>query len=237
MMAEHNKYHQVPAMTSHESLRHSDREILAGSLAAPQHSGRQHSSHWSSIILASTLLLATIGGIFVGTCMAPSNGQSDLLGRHEPEIQNCGETPAQARAKGCKYEVMLQMWIPGACYDEEYSQAFLSKYHWTWYYDNKAEDEMSDEVMRLGEHEVAFMVDDYHRRHCAYSWEITARALRDQKPLLDELLSFKHVHHCNEYMLSPPWNSTKNPIAVETHSGYGRCAPYSTWLQGQNMPA
>ncbi|KDN63556.1 hypothetical protein CSUB01_09341 [Colletotrichum sublineola] len=187
------------------------------------------------MIAAVILVVATFFGFFVGstaTRMAMQGSESAM--DEIRQIEDCGETPAQARSNGCRYDIMVQQWVPAACYDEEHSEMYLSTYNWKWYYDIDAKHEMPDEVMRRGEHQVAFMVDDYHRRHCAYVWEVSARALQQQKPMLDEWLSYKHVHHCNRILLSPPWNSTKHPTAVETHSGYGRCAPYQLWAK--DMP-
>ncbi|KAF3811972.1 hypothetical protein GCG54_00002924 [Colletotrichum gloeosporioides] len=187
-------------------------------------------------VAAATLTIVALAGFVLGstaTRMAMPTAVStvDEIGG---QIDDCGETPAQARANGCRYDPMIQQWVPTACYDEEHSEMYLSTYKWKWYYDLDAKHEMPDEVMRRGEHNVAFMVDDYHRRHCAYVWEVSARALQQQKPMLDEWLSYKHVHHCNRLLLSPPWNSTKHPTAVETHSGFGRCAPYRLWAR--DMP-
>ncbi|KAH8655474.1 hypothetical protein BX600DRAFT_439993 [Xylariales sp. PMI_506] len=151
-------------------------------------------------------------------------------------IQECGETPAEAREIGCKFDPMLQQWIPVDCYDEEQSESFLRKGKWKWYYDVDRQLEMPDDVMRLGLHEVVFMNDDFHRRHCAYSWEIQTRAMQEQRPLLEELLSYKHVHHCNTLLLMPKPKSKNGsrPLGVETHAGYGRCALYKRWLH--DMP-
>lgn len=175
---------------------------------------------------AVVLVLIAAAGFVLGATMARMAHAS------EARIDDCGETPAEARAKGCRYDPMIQMWVPVACYDQEHSERYLSTYKWKWYYDLDAKHEMPDETMRLGEHQVAFMVDDYHRRHCAYVWEVSARALEQQRSLLDEWISSKHVHHCNGLLLSPPWNSTKHPLAVEARTRYGRCAPYHVWVDG-----
>lgn len=178
-------------------------------------------------IAAVVLVLIASAGFILGsiaTKMTLSRADSE---RH---IEHCGETPARARANGCRYDPMIQMWVPAACYDEEHSEMYLSTYKWKWYYDFDAQHEMPDEVIRRGEHKVAFMADDYHRRHCAYVWEVSARALQQQRPMVDEWLSYKHVRHCNGILLAPSWNSTKHPIAVEARTRYGRCAPYRVWV-------
>lgn len=181
-------------------------------------------------------LLALIGlaGFIVGSCVTSMQGIPALWPATVNQggtIEECGETPDEARISGCKFDPMMQVWLPASCYDEEHSEFYLSTYQWKWYYDNKMEKEMPDEVMRRGDHSVSFMTDDYHRRHCAYAWEVVTRALQAQRPIQDELLSYKHVHHCNMVLF---WNTSESARGVETHAGFGRCAPYHVWAK--DMP-
>lgn len=93
-------------------------------------------------------------------------------------------------------------------------------------------------AVRKGEHRATYTPSDYHKRHCSYTWELTSRALQEQRPLLDELISFEHTHHCNGILLGPEWNATEmddgRPKPTEVDPGYLRCAPYTIWLQ--DMP-
>lgn len=226
-------YNQVPSAASQESL------------PPNQYSASQYARSWGCIAVLA-VFVSGIAGFAAGICAANgpdlinsqvfqiSQSPVSIPPRDPVEVvQDCGDTPGEARRKGCKYDAMLQMWLPAPCFDEELSEAFLTKGKWKWFYDAKEQKELPDEVMRLGEHEVAFMTDDYHRRHCAYSWELQTRAMRERRPLLDELLSVKHAHHCNTFLLSSPQLRTNSsiPLGVEVHSGYGRCASYGKWLE------
>ncbi|KAK1570182.1 uncharacterized protein LY79DRAFT_570368 [Colletotrichum navitas] len=227
------KYNNVPGSEGAlqtECHATTDKKVRDQPTASRLHLRPHLSSCAIATIAAVILAVASLFGFFVGSTATRMAMKGAATAVSEVRlIDDCGESPAQARSNGCRYDTMIQQWVPAACYDEEHSEMYLSTYNWKWYYDIDAKYEMPDEVMRRGEHQVAFMVDDYHRRHCAYVWEVSARALQQQKPMLDEWLSYKHVHHCNRILLSPPWNSTKHPTAVETHSGYGRCAPYQLW--------
>lgn len=64
--------------------------------------------------------------------------------------------------------------------------------------------------------------------NCLYS----SCGLARQSFVLEELLSNRHVHHCGMILMMAPWNTSKSANAVETHSGYGKCAPYSVWSRG-----
>ncbi len=178
---------------------------------------------------------AVLAGFIFSACISVAaliKSTQDTLEPPQVLIQKCGETPAQARASSCVFDVMLQSWVPSDCYYEELSEKYLATYRWKWFYDKHAEKEMPDEVMRLGEHNSAFMVDNFHRRHCMYTWEITTLALKGKRPLLDAFLSPSHVGHCNKVLSAPAWewNETTRLLGVEAHRGFGECAPYSAWV-------
>ncbi|KAF2277338.1 uncharacterized protein EI97DRAFT_432215 [Westerdykella ornata] len=151
-----------------------------------------------------------------------------------PEILECGESAVEARVRGCLFDPMMQLWLPPACYNRENSEAYLYKNKWKWYADIQATIEIPDSVMRLGEQEVAFMDESYHRHHCIFTWENMVHALRNRLPMVEEMMSMEHVMHCHKVLLGPPWNTTKYPMATEAHSGFARCAPYEVWAN--NLP-
>lgn len=176
---------------------------------------------------AVVLLIIASAGFVLGSIIGTASGA---------QIDDCGETPAQARANGCRYDPMIQMWVPVACHDEEHSEMYLSTYKWKWYYDLDATHEISDEVMRLGEHQVAFMADDYHRRHCAYVWEVSARALQHQRPLTTGRLAFLQARSPLQRPLTLSileFNLQSTRLRSRRAQGkYGRCAPYFVWVDG-----
>merc|ERR1712098_299730 len=43
------------------------------------------------------------------------------------QIQHCGSNHTEAKALGCVYDVMMQLWMPAACYDEVLSERFLTR--------------------------------------------------------------------------------------------------------------
>ncbi|KAI1171159.1 hypothetical protein F4777DRAFT_594102 [Nemania sp. FL0916] len=204
-------------------------------------------------IIAGGFVITTIAGFYLGNYTAANSNWKESE-KSEPHSQmthpgvldemvritDCGASPAEAKALNCKFDVMLQRWIPEDCYDEAHSELFLAKYPRKWYYDMDLKHEMDDAtvMVRGGEHQMTFTPSDYHKRHCSYTWELTSRALQEQRPLLDELISFEHTHHCNGILLGPEWNETKfdgHSKPTEVDPGYLRCASYTVWLQ--DMPA
>ena len=112
----------------------------------------------------------------------------------EVPIQNCGVTPDEARANGCIFDVMMQLWTPAACFDEVLSNRFLEVGNWTWYADPSASHIYSLEEMRKGEHDAVYVAQDYHITHCIYAWEKLVRAMRNQEPLITELHIVRSCH-------------------------------------------
>ncbi|KAJ5971437.1 uncharacterized protein N7479_001355 [Penicillium vulpinum] len=147
-------------------------------------------------------------------------------------MNDCGDSPAKARAQGCAFDTIMQLWVPPACQDTHLTDRFVAEGNWTWYADQRAHNPIPYEVLEQGEHQVAFAADHYHRAHCFYTWEALVRALRNRSPIMEEMMSYDHVMHCKMMGLQPtPVNST---IGVEIHPGYTRCAPYETWIR--NLP-
>ena len=149
-------------------------------------------------------------------------------------IQNCGYTPDQARANGCIFDVMMQLWTPADCFDESLSERFLEVGNWTWYADPGAAHIFTLEEMRKGEHDAVYVAQDYHITHCIYAWERLVRAMRNQQPLITELISYDHVIHCRHKTLQrADGGSTIRGVRAPT--GYTECAKYDTWKY--NLPS
>lgn len=146
----------------------------------------------------------------------------------EAEIQNCGTTPDQARANGCIFDVMMQLWTPAACFDEVLSNRFLEVGNWTWYADPSASHIYTLEEMRKGEHDAVYVAQDYHVTHCIYAWEKLVRAMRNQDPLITELISYDHVIHCRHKTLQRQ-DGGSSIRGVRAPTGWTQCAPYDTW--------
>lgn len=148
----------------------------------------------------------------------------------EGQILECGWSFGEAREKGCVYDVMMQDWVPEPCYDPVLTEKYLAKGNYTWYSDSNGH-VMSDEEMRKGEHGAAWMSARYHQEHCIFSWEKLIRALRNNRPISQELLSYDHVLHCRHQTLGgdSPHKRDEGAISVKAPTNYAKCALYNTW--------
>ncbi|KPI37424.1 uncharacterized protein AB675_10359 [Cyphellophora attinorum] len=152
----------------------------------------------------------------------PETPTSDL-----DQIMHCGGNYTEARDLGCVYDVMMQLWMPKPCYDSVLSEKFLAKGNWTWWSDPENGVTMSDEQMRKGEHDVAFMLMDYHKMHCIFAMEKLVRALRNQWMIIPELVSYDHILHCKMKTLARPDGDVVKGVRAPT--GFTSCAPYEVW--------
>ncbi|KAH0837273.1 hypothetical protein AYO21_09980 [Fonsecaea monophora] len=143
------------------------------------------------------------------------------------QILDCGYNPEEARAKGCVYDVMMQDWVPEPCYDPILTERYLAQGNWTWYADAEGKVILTDEEMRKGEHGSAWMSSSYHQAHCIFSWDKTVRALRNNRPISQELLSYDHVLHCSHQTLNGA--EVDESIGVRAPTNYAKCALYDTW--------
>ncbi|OAP59429.1 hypothetical protein AYL99_06727 [Fonsecaea erecta] len=187
----------------------------------------------ASTTLASTAAVATSTPLVDDDSIKSTEGADDSTPPKD-EIQNCGYTPDEARARGCVFDVMMQLWTPAACFDEPLSNRFLEVGNWTWYADPSASHIFTLEEMRKGEHDAVYVAQDYHITHCIYAWEKLVRSMRNQQPLITELISYDHVIHCRHKTLqrADGGNSIRG---VRAPTGYTQCAPYDTWKN--HLPA
>ncbi|KIW53017.1 hypothetical protein PV05_08622 [Exophiala xenobiotica] len=226
-------------------------------LAPPDKEGHKRSGWGKQSILLSlatgTLFIAVIAAVLstVGSAVVSykSSGTSDAASTatntaaastatsalledvskaQEAEIQDCGGNPEEARAKGCVFDVMMQDWMPADCYDEGLSERFLAEGNWTWYADTSAENTYTLDEMRKGEHGAVYVAQEYHITHCIYAWETLVRAMRNQRPLITELISYDHVIHCRHKTLQRA-DGGSAIRGVRAPVAYTKCAPYDVW--------
>lgn len=69
------------------------------------------------------------------------------------QVNPCGHSATEARARGCRYGMLYGAWLPEECYDEETEENFKKYTNWRfWLQANRTEEVSWDEVAK-GEHE------------------------------------------------------------------------------------
>lgn len=150
------------------------------------------------------------------------------------ELRDCGSNADEARANGCEYDVMMQEWTPPECIDWALSEKFLKAGNWTWYADPDAKKTYNATEIALGNHNVVYVDQSYHRHHCIFTWERLVRAMRTQRPLVEKLVDYDHVMHCRMNTLKTFEEGAEVVRGVVAPTAFTSCASYDVWLQ--NLP-
>ncbi|KAF7587090.1 hypothetical protein BBP40_007729 [Aspergillus hancockii] len=116
----------------------------------------------------------------------------------------CGHTAAEARARGCHFDIITFCWLPDRCYDAELSDSFEKLDDWKWYLDQNKTQPVPKEEALQGELDGLYVSWEYHVQHCVYMWEKMHRALLGAgKAAIDTYIGpYSHTEHCGKMLLS-----------------------------------
>lgn len=189
---------------------------------------------WKNIWSTATGILA-ITALVLATVSLASSSKSYKHGHHHHSQASddstlstdtstwlsCGGTSTEARAQGCRFDVMMSAWLHERCYDAELMEQTLSVERFTWFEDLAMTLPVPESVVRLGNHHRLYTRPDFHYKHCAYVWLRQMRAWRGQAAIDDNSWGFEHTVHCAQSLLAPntpyPKNHTENNVV------YYRC--------------
>ena len=157
-------------------------------------------------ITGSSLLTILITNLFNAPSPAESAPSTPIV------ALPCGQTPQEARARGCHFDVISFCWLPTACYDAELSAAFDKETTWEWFLDPNKTQPVSHQQAMTGEFTGLYVNWEYHLRHCTAMWEKLHRAvLGGGKKAIDGYIgTLEHTEHCGEMLLKD------RDVALET---------------------
>jgi hypothetical protein len=118
-------------------------------------------------------------------------------------IAQCGTTAAEARARGCQFEMTGFAWLPKECLDPTVETEFLEiDIH--YYRDSNYTQEAPLEEVRRGDGHGYFVRHDYHRAHCAFLLKKLHKAMSSGNKVDGLISSVHHTSHCVQMLLAPP---------------------------------
>ena len=131
----------------------------------------------------------------------------------------CGHTAAEARDRGCLFDIISFSWFPPACYDAQLSQDFDDITTWEWFLDPNATQPVSHESAMTGEYSGLYVNWEYHIRHCTAMWLKMHRAvLGGGKAAIDSYIGeLTHTRHCGDMLLTrdPPLDALNTIILLK----------------------
>ncbi|KAK5655854.1 hypothetical protein OQA88_5393 [Cercophora sp. LCS_1] len=122
---------------------------------------------------------------------------------------NCGNSVAEARARGCKYDSLGTAWLPDHCRDDELTAEFERSGdgpdgRWLYFADPRLTKPLKlEEVADLGDvPNATFHVGvGWHTAHCFFSWRFEHRARQNGKVVQGRVDNEMHIHHCRDVIL------------------------------------
>lgn len=123
-------------------------------------------------------------------------------------FRDCGGSPDEARARGCRFELHNFAWIPPECYDEELSQEWYDKYDWPMTHDRYGQQVISKEEAQKGNIAAAWVTWPQYVTHCGLIWRKYHRSIIYNRPMDNWTNSYFHTNHCGEMMVK--WDLLKN---------------------------
>lgn len=135
----------------------------------------------------------------------------------------CGTSTEEAKALGCKYDILSNHWVPAPCMDEDAVREYQSDGSWFGYADENRTQQLSIDAMS----EVPFYFTNMrdHILHCAMLWRKQYRALSGERTRLDSLIvDGEHTVHCSDFLVRMTEHGpdfSKIPIKVEV--GFAGC--------------
>lgn len=146
-----------------------------------------------TVIFASTAVCVTYTFPPASDDLPPTNSSSP------PEFTQCGTSPAEARSRGCFFDVISFAWQTPLCYDPSLMEEFLAVHNWTFYTDFTTAVAVPLETVLLGEANL-MVTWQYHITHCGFLYLQMHRAFENGY-IDSHLHSYKHSEHCRNMIM------------------------------------
>jgi hypothetical protein len=165
-------------------------------------------SSWSSFLLGfvtmgvivalySTLIMPELS--HARNLPQASNGSDPDTGRpFSWSHGDCGNSPEDAKARGCQYSIVLHSWLPKSCLTEADADDANDMYKdRSWYYKTLSGHNLTIEELGAGDYDHFMTTFDWHVTHCMYVWKRLHRIMLDPTQELDSYTAnYHHTSHC-----------------------------------------
>ena len=137
------------------------------------------------------------------------------------KLLSCGKSTQEAKALGCKYDVLLNAWVPAPCMDEEFIQEYKDDGTWSSYADWNMTQKLTT-VDEISERKFYYTSVKDHVNHCAVMWKKQFWALFEERPAFDTIIASPgHTDHCAQYLVDVMESDWNEPTKVEM--GFAGC--------------
>ena len=170
-----------------------------------------YTRRWCFVSIAIGFVFGSVVATFFSTMLATTKrhlpaiheGKDLLTGKPTSWFNGeCGNSPTQALARGCRFDMITHSWLPPACqYDEDVEDeaTFYEMHEWKWSHENGTD--VSGAQARRGELLYVFGSFEWHRVHCTFTWKRLHRALLYGRNIDSYVASLHHTEHCSDLLL------------------------------------
>ncbi|CAJ0547073.1 Ff.00g017000.m01.CDS01 [Fusarium sp. VM40] len=111
---------------------------------------------------------------------------------------DCGNSPEEARAQGCRYSIVLHAWLPKSCLAEDDEEDTKDMYNGrNWPLTAASGQNLTMEEFSSGDYGHFVTTFDWHVTHCMYVWKRLHRVMLDPTKELDSYTAnYHHTSHC-----------------------------------------
>ncbi|KAK7966559.1 uncharacterized protein PG986_000836 [Apiospora aurea] len=111
----------------------------------------------------------------------------------------CGNSTQEARSRGCRYDVLLNNWVPAPCYDADFVAEYEEDGSSAAYRDEALTQRIEPGGEALGELEFYYTSRRDHVNHCAVMWRKQFAQLFERRAAFDSVISDPfHMEHCSQ---------------------------------------
>ncbi|GKT52166.1 uncharacterized protein ColSpa_12347 [Colletotrichum spaethianum] len=133
---------------------------------------------------------------------------------------SCGSTTQEARANGCKYDILLNHWVPALCFDKESVDEYQEDGSWGAFADMNMTQRLT--VDEMSERDFYWTSIRDHINHCAIMWRRQFYAFYDERAAIDSIITSPgHTEHCSQYLMDVVDAKWKEP--TKTMRGFAGC--------------
>ncbi|KAF2103678.1 hypothetical protein NA57DRAFT_50550 [Rhizodiscina lignyota] len=157
----------------------------------------------------------------VGQRPAPPHLDKAIYESHAVDTYFCGSTVAEAKERGCVFDVLAPGWLPRECQDLELLNAFRAEGPWTYWADKEGTAEIPEsELQNLEYRDPFWTTQREHATHCAYTWRKMHRFIESGRNLEGYLRIYNHTVHCGDVFMKGDPTEEINTLNMV---GFGSC--------------
>lgn len=171
---------------------------------------------WRCVNATSLVLVLFITYVFVNRASQGTAPRGQYL--------HCGHNAEEARALGCRFELMSFSWLPEPCIDQELEDEFVSL-GFEYFEDmNDTSSRVPHELVVTGEH-IVYSSWGEHMWHCSFMWRKMLRianGIKGSGGFSEGMLRVNHTEHCTSKMMEEHWEKL-DTINTKGTPVFGEC--------------